>query len=106
YPAFIDALKDEAGLDPDCGGSGLLRVALDEDGALSICTASEWQEAAGFRVERLTSTEARQIEPELTEAVVAAVLSQDERQFDPRVLTKALALACERCGVEIREATP
>jgi len=106
YPEFIDRLKEEAGLDPSCGGSGLLRVALDEEGAAAICTASEWQEAAGFRVERLTSSEARTVEPELTETVVAAVLSQDEQQFDPRVLTKALAVACERRGVEIVEDTP
>src|SRR5437016_980011 len=48
YPAFIESLKEEAGLDPEAGGAGLLRVALDETAAEAICMASEWQEAAGF----------------------------------------------------------
>jgi glycine oxidase len=103
YPDFIEALKEEAGLDPNCGGSGLLRVALDEAGAQALCTASEWQEAAGLRVEQLSSEEVRRLEPELTDKVVAAVLSRDEQQFDPVVLTNALAIACRHRGVDVRE---
>ncbi len=106
YPEFIQALRDEAGLNAELETPGLLRVANTPEAAESLCAAAEWQRRAGQRVECLDGDAARDLEPELSSAVVAAVHSPDETQFDPRLLVRSLAIGCARRGVEIRECTP
>lgn len=106
YPAFVEALRDETGLDPELIGPGMLRVATTDAEADTLCGAFEWQRAAGLPVEWLGAEAARTLEPALSPAVRAAVLSSGERHVEPRRLVRALALACARRGVCIRENTP
>jgi glycine oxidase len=89
YPAFVEALRDETGLDPELVGPGMLRIALSE-------TDVEW----------LTGPEAHTLEPALTDSVRSAILSSREQHVEPRRLVRALALANGRRGVRIIEGAP
>lgn len=104
YPAFIDALRGETGMNAECASPGLLRVALNEQEAAEFCTPA-WQRAVGLQVELLDGAAVRALEPALSEVVYAAALSPEEKQYDPRDLVRMLALACVQRGVTIRECT-
>ncbi len=106
YPLFVDALREETGIDPELSCPGMLRVAMDAEEEDALCGAFTWQGEAGLRVERLSGEEARRLEPCLSPHVRAAVLSPQERHVEPRRLVRALALACARRGGRIAEGAP
>lgn len=106
YPAFVDALRDEAGLDPELIGPGMLRVAMSEEEEEAIGAALGWQRERGLPLERLSGGDARRLEPALSTDIRAAVLSSEERHVEPRRLVRALALAAARRGVRIMEGAP
>jgi glycine oxidase len=105
YPEFIAALSEETGMNAECISPGLLRVAVNAEEAEEFCTPV-WQRAVGLEVKILDGDAARALEPALGPAVVAACLSPEEKQYDPRLLVRMLALACTKLGVTIAECTP
>ncbi|MDQ4130307.1 MAG: FAD-dependent oxidoreductase, partial [Actinomycetota bacterium] len=60
---------------------------------------SAFQLSLGLTVQRLTSREARRLEPGLAPSVRGALLVPDDHQVDTRVLLAALGKACARAGV-------
>ena len=105
YPAFVDALREETGLDPELIGPGMLRVAHTLSEVESLSQEFAWQRTAGLPMEWLESAETRALEPALSPDILAAVLSVRERNVEPRRLVRALAQACGRRGVRIMENT-
>lgn len=106
YPAWVDALKNETGVDPELIGPGMLRVATSDADDAALRAAFAWQQAAGLCVEWLDGAAARKREPVLSPRIRSAVLSPHERQVEPRRLVRALVLACARRGVRIVEHVP
>lgn len=106
YPEFIDRLREESGLDAEQASPGLLRVARTHEEAESLCQASVWQSGAGLSVKRMDGDAARTLEPGLSSDVIAAVLSPNEKQYDPRQLLRMLAVACKHRGVPVMEDSP
>ncbi len=55
---------------------------------------------AGFRSEVLTGDEARELVPDLSDAVIGAILFPDERHLRPQTLVDALGAKLDALGVE------
>lgn len=105
YPDFAAALREETGIDIELERSGTLFVALTEEDERAARHRYEWQTRAGFSVEQLTGTEARRLEPALSEATRYALRFPRDWQVENRRLVAALAAANERLGVGLLTGT-
>ena len=103
YPAFVNALREETGLDPELIGPGMLRMAHSECEEAALAQEFAWQRTQGLPIEWLSGAEARKLEPALRPDVRAAALSVREQNVEPRRLVCALAQSCGRRGVRILE---
>lgn len=82
-----------------CGG---LMVALDDDEAARLAHTRADMAAAGARAELLTASAAREREPSISPATVAALWQPDEGIIDPMRLTAAYARLAAINGVDVR----
>jgi glycine oxidase len=89
-------LREATGLDVGHRVSGVLRVAFGETERDELARDVSWQQSLGLRASLLDATAAREIEPELAPAVVAAAFFPDDAQVDPPVLLRALVAAAAR----------
>ena len=82
---------------------GTLVVARDRDEAEALEREIAFRREHGLRVERLRGSQARRLEPALAPTVRLGLLAPEDHAVDPRRLTAALATACARVGVRVRE---
>ena len=73
YANFAASLRDETGIDIELDTTGTLYVALTYHDLEEIEKRYAWQTAAGLAVEKLTSSQARQLEPCISPNVLAAL---------------------------------
>ena len=106
YPEFVDALREETGMDAELTGPGMLRTATGEDELEALSREFAWQRALDLPIEWLSGAEVHMREPALSANIEAAVLSTFEKNVEPRRLARALALANVRRKVSILEGTP
>ncbi len=105
YPDFAAALREEAGVDVELDTTGTLYVALKEDDLREIEKRYEWQSKAGLVVEKLTSTQARELEPCIAESVRGALRFPRDIQVENRRLLNALVNGVNRMGANIAAET-
>src|SRR5580700_9077982 len=89
YPAFVEELQGETGLQIDYRRCGALEIARTE---------AEWQDLLARR----TAQAELGIRAEVT---VGGLYYPDDALVDPRDVTRALRCACEKRGVRICEGT-
>lgn len=102
YRAFVDEVESASGIACALSDHGILQAAFDAAGAEKLAEKAAWQRRLDLRVELLDSSAARQLEPSLSEAAVAALHYPDDRHVDCQRLTRALAVAARRAGVVFR----
>lgn len=105
WPAFARELERASGVPVQYDATGTLVVADDRDSARALRRLYGFQEAQGVPVSWLSGPKAAELEPALTSRIPAAVLSPEDHQVDNRAVVRALAEACRRGGVTIRETT-
>jgi glycine oxidase len=101
YPEFIRRVEGLAGMDVGYRKDGALDILVDSDFREKSSTVIALQHGVGLKAEELSAELARQMEPELTEKIEAAIFRADEASLDARALTKATLKAGERKGVQI-----
>ncbi|HEX8456159.1 MAG TPA: glycine oxidase ThiO [Pyrinomonadaceae bacterium] len=101
YPAFARALEAETGISVELEQTGTLYLAFTEEDEHECERRFAWQTRAGLRVERLTTTEVRALEPQLSPRVRSALRFPLDCQVENRRLTSALAKSCALGGVRI-----
>lgn len=101
WPAFVDDLEAAAGIDAGYSRAGTLVVARDADEAADLGVLAALQARLGLAAERLTSREARRLEPALAPGARGALWLPDDHQVDNRLLLAALVVAAERAGVVV-----
>jgi glycine oxidase len=101
YPVFLQRLGRTGHQ-----AAGTLVAAFDAADRSALEDLRQAQLAQGLRVERLSSREARRLEPALSPALSGAFLAPDDHQVDPRALSAALlaALAEAEAGIVHRRA--
>jgi glycine oxidase len=93
---WAGALRDASGCDVGHRVTGVLRIARSEADASDLEREVQWQRARGLRASLLDAGEARKVEPELAQELVAAAHFPDDAQVDPPALLRALIVALSR----------
>ncbi|MEU7644036.1 glycine oxidase ThiO [Streptomyces huasconensis] len=102
YPDFAAELAEASGREVgDLGyrACGTLAVALDSDDRAHLRELHALQRRSGLESEWLSGRECRRLEPMLAPGVRGGLRVDGDHQIDPRRLTAALLVACERAGV-------
>jgi glycine oxidase len=102
YPDFVGELESASGIGLGYRTEPTLEVALDRDDEEEIRFRFEYEREVGLPVEWLSGAQAREIEPALSPRVISAVSSEHDHHVDNRAMVRALAVALERAGGEIR----
>lgn len=103
YPCFVAELFDETGIDIEFDNNGTLFLLGANANSAEIEKRIEKQRGHGVRVDRVSASELRKIEPNLDAGVGEALFFHDDRQVDNRKLIEALLEYCKRCEIEIYE---
>ncbi len=96
-------LREETGIDNGFRLCGAFEVAMDEAEVPALFAAARAWREQGVPVEDLEPSDLARLEPETPLAAVAAYRLPTEAQVRNPWHTRALATACARRGVEIRE---
>lgn len=105
YPTFAAALREETGIDCELDRTGTLYLAFNAHDQREIERRYEWQVQAGLTVQKLNPTEARILEPGISESVCGALKFANDIQVENRRLLSALIAANERLGVRLMTST-
>ncbi len=105
YPAFAAALAEETGIDIELDDTGTLYLGLTENDVIELERRFEWQTEAGLVVERLSASEARKLEPAISQQARLALRFPFDTQVENRLLANALTVSCQRMGVQFSTAT-
>jgi glycine oxidase len=101
FPALVEALADETGIDVAFDTAGVLELCRTEDEEAAASARAEGRRAAGFRVERLAAADVRREEPHVHPDVRAALHWRDDARVDPVRLVDALVAGARRRGAEV-----
>jgi glycine oxidase len=102
WPGFAAELSERSGLDTGYRASGALVAAADRDDAEELRRLFAFQQSLGLDVRWLGGREARRLEPRLSPRVPGAILSAQDHQVEPRSVVRALRVAFEAAGGELR----
>lgn len=105
YPDFVRELEEASGQRTGYRECGTLAVALDTDDRAHLRELHAFQQRCGLSSAWLTGRECRRLEPMLAPSVRGGLRVDGDHQVDPRRLTAALLVACERAGVSFRRAS-
>ncbi len=106
YPALVAELRERCGFDVELLQEGILKVAFNEDEAAALLRRYSWQRELGLPLEWLDGATCRELEPRLTEGVIAGVFSPAEAWVSNQLLTLALERAARSYGAVLRERAP
>ncbi|MDX2169249.1 MAG: FAD-dependent oxidoreductase, partial [Deltaproteobacteria bacterium] len=102
YPALVDALRAETGIDVGYVANGLLDLAFTSREAEQLDRVVAKRREQGFRVERLDAEAVRAAHPHVNPAVRRGALFADDAVVDNGRLVEALQAAAAARGVEFR----
>jgi glycine oxidase len=105
YPDFAASLREESGVDIELDRTGTLYLSFTEDDEREALKRFDWQTRAGLEVERLTAEEARELEPQVSTRLRAALRFPRDWQVENRQLVRALRASAGRYGVRVSEGT-
>ena len=100
YPAYVEALHSEAGIDAEFEESGRIHVAADARRAAGL--PALLRRAAPFGAEQLGAAAALALEPALAPTLSGAVRIAHDARIDNRKLGAAAWAAAANAGVEFR----
>ncbi len=106
YPPMLDELHAVTGLHVDYRTTGKLQCALDAAGASALARLAASPRAERYGLRHYTGSDARALEPSLSERVVSALFVERDHCVDNRLLVQALVAAVEADGIAVRIGTP
>lgn len=101
YPTFVEILKEITGNDVGYRPYGTLEALLRGNVREELSTLIAVHHGLGLKAEALSTEEARNLEPVLSEHTEAAILRPEEASVDNRALTRAVLNAAQARGAEI-----
>jgi glycine oxidase len=101
YAHFAETLYDESGIDIELDTTGTLYLAFTDHDREEIENRYDWQTRAGLLVDKISLTHLRQLEPCISEHVIAALKFSLDIQVENRRLVSALATSNARAGVKL-----
>lgn len=105
YPELIALTQKYSGLPTGYRTDGTLVVARDQADRTHLEELQAYQEKHGMEVEKVTTRQARALEPSLSPAIAGAVRIAGDHQVQPRLFTRSLLHACSNAGVDFQPGT-
>jgi glycine oxidase len=105
YPAFVDRVRRDGGVDPKLHLDGIVRAAFDSAHLGELRAHGERLRARGVACDVLDREQTLMMEPALGAHVAGGLLIRGEGHVDNRRLGRALVAACEARGVAIANAS-
>lgn len=99
YPELIELIGKYTDSPTGYRTEGTLVVAKDRADKTHLEELQEYQQLHGMTTERITTREARKLEPALAPAISGAVHIPGDHQVRPRLIAAALQDACRNAGV-------
>ena len=99
YPGLIALTAKYTDLPTGYRTDGTLVVARDTADKTHLDELRAYQSRHGMAVDKLTTREARKLEPALSPALAGAVAIDGDHQVQPRLFTRALLDACRSASV-------
>ncbi len=106
YPEWVAELEADSQTSVGYRADGTLIVGVDRDDARELEHLYESQQLLDLKVEWITGTEAREMEPLLSPKITAAIWSKDDHQVDNRAMVDALIRAYRSVNGILHENTP
>lgn len=101
YPGLIALTAKYTDLPTGYRTDGTLVVARDTADKTHLSELRAYQSRHGMAVDKLTTREARKLEPALSPALAGAVAIDGDHQVQPRLFTRALLDACRSASVTL-----
>jgi glycine oxidase len=106
WPAFATELRVASrGVDVGLRTAGTLLVAHDRDDLADLARFADFVARQGEHALRLTSRQARTLEPALSPSLSGAFLIESDHSVDNRAVCRALLAALDHAGVPVHRAT-
>jgi glycine oxidase len=106
YPDYVASIQEATGMSFEYRTVGRLAVAYDDDDLEELQAHHSLQQVSGVRSELWTARQLLEAEPALTQNVRGALLFPDHGIVDNRRLTRCVAIAAQRRGVQLRTGKP
>ncbi len=103
YPRWVTHLERRSGIHVGFHVDGILYVAMTARETVRMAQRAHWQAKLGLRVERWSPKALRRNEPSVDGRVHTGFYFPTEAQVDNPLLMQALARACRKAGVMVRE---
>jgi glycine oxidase len=102
FPALVEELAEETGVDVEYVARGSIRVLFTAADVRDAERQAKWARSRSFGIEAWGSEEIRAAEPALSPAAQGAMFVGADWWLRPDLLVKALAAAAVRRGVDLR----
>jgi glycine oxidase len=106
YPAVVEELEAACGFDVEYRQQGILNVAFDDEQAAELRRRYAWQGEMGITLAWMDAAMCREMEPRLSEHVVAGVFSPTEATVSNQLVALAFERAAIAQGAVIRQRSP
>jgi glycine oxidase len=101
YKGFVDGLVAKTGIDIEFSQTGLLYVGFCEQAEQELERRCHWQKELGLPIQKLSPSEAFQLEKNLAPNVSTALFFPEEAHLDNVKLMEALRVACTQMAVRL-----
>jgi glycine oxidase len=101
YPGFAAELFDETGIDIELDRGGVIYAGFNELDEMEFDSRFAWQTSARLNIQKLSASEIRELEPEISERATCGLLFPDDGQVENRKLVEALIKFASSKGIEI-----
>ena len=101
YPEWALSLREETGIDIELDLTGTLCLSFSEVEQRELDHRFEWQSKAGLTAERLSTAEARTLEPQISSSIFGALLFPRDVQVENRRLLAALANSVHSLDISV-----
>lgn len=102
YPSYVEELKQESGAEIDFRKPGLLQLAFTAAEWEALAARARAQASLGIPVRHVSAGDIAEYAP-VSSRAVGALFYSDDCVVDPRDTLRALHVACQRAGVDVRE---
>ena len=101
YPGFIELIEELSGTSTGYRSKGTIEALFSRHAQEELNTIVALHHGLGLTAEAISASDARKLEPALSEEIEAAVLRPEEASVDNRLLSCALLEAAKRSGTQI-----
>jgi glycine oxidase len=101
YPEFVATVEEISGQHVGFRPNGTVEALFSRDARAELSTLIALHHGLGLKAEPLRTTDARELEPALSEEMEVGILRPEEASVDNRLLTRAVLDAARCSGAEI-----